>query len=390
MARKGYSVTVNGLVLRWARETIGATEREVAKRVGTTEAVVKNWETGDVKLSLRQLKKLSAFFRRPLAALLLPKPPPEPALPQDFRRLPGKPPGTLSRQAHLVIRKVRRLQTIAAELLDQLGDKEKRFRQPARDPSGDPENIAKEIRVSLGISVDAQKAWSNPQMAFAEWRKAIESQNVLVFQMSFPLEDGRGFSLAHERLPVIVVNQRDAVTARIFTLIHEYAHLLIRVPGICGPELEDVAGDRSADRIEVFCNRLAAAILVPPEDLRDTARALKTSDLLHEARRIAYRVYKVSPQVLLRRLCELGFIPYQAYRQARDAEKTFEEQLPKRVKKPPAHMRCLRELGRPFVSLVLEASDKEIITTRDASDLLSLNLDQLRTLHDALRQPIPR
>lgn len=51
----------------------------------------------------------------------------------------------------------------------------------------------------------------------------------------------RACSLYLDVLPVIMVNGADAVTGRLFSLLHEYAHLLLHTGGMC-----DVVTDQRA------------------------------------------------------------------------------------------------------------------------------------------------
>ena len=85
-------------------------------------------------------------------------------------------------------------------------------------------------------------------------------------------------------VPVVVVNQREVDQAKIFTLFHEYAHLILRRQGIC-LEREDV--DKRA--IESWCNEFAAMFLVPSDAL--TMRTPKRSLSIEDVKRLA-RVFK--------------------------------------------------------------------------------------------------
>ena len=69
----------------------------------------------------------------------------------------------------------------------------------------------------------------------------------------------RGFALADEFAPFVVINPRDAAAARCFTLLHELVHLWLGEPGISG-------GD-PLDPVEVFCNKVASNFLLPDEEL---------------------------------------------------------------------------------------------------------------------------
>ena len=69
-----------------------------------------------------------------------------------------------------------------------------------------------------------------PVRAFDQWREWLESLNISVLKLKIPAGDARGFSLTDGEPSVIVVNSADAERARLFTLFHEYAHLLLDIP----------------------------------------------------------------------------------------------------------------------------------------------------------------
>ena len=71
----------------------------------------------------------------------------------------------------------------------------------------------------------------------------------------------RGFCIAQKPLPVIVVNPKDSPYGRIFTIMHELVHIGLGKSVIQNTELRE---DRPPDNpIEVFCNEVAAEVLVP-------------------------------------------------------------------------------------------------------------------------------
>ena len=91
----------------------------------------------------------------------------------------------------------------------------------------------------------------------------MQDLGILVFQArGAEVDEMRGFSVAEEPMPVIVLNTRDAPNGRVFTLFHEFCHLLLRKGGIC--DLRDRRSHRPEDSaLEVFCNAVAAETLVP-------------------------------------------------------------------------------------------------------------------------------
>jgi hypothetical protein len=90
MPRTSVEVSIAPDVFQWLCSTSGWPVADIAKRIETPEHVVRKWcdGQGPVILPLRKVERLSSAFKRPLAAFLLTKVPDEPALLQDFRKLP--------------------------------------------------------------------------------------------------------------------------------------------------------------------------------------------------------------------------------------------------------------------------------------------------------------
>jgi len=257
-----FSVDVNPAVLRWARESSGFSVPYIAERFGRSEKVVAGWESGRPQPTWTDLCRLAKLYRRPIASLLLPAPPDESPLPADYRTLPdGK--KALSPRSRLVIRTVRWLSGRLRELREQLG-RQSRFSRMGLRLSDDAEEVGRRVRERFGIAIDEQTRWQTANDALRAWRTATERQGIFVFQFRMPIDEIRGFSLLEEQTPIIVLNETDAVAARIFTLFHEYAHLGMAEPGVCLPE--EGPGD-AVGSIETFCNRFSAAFLVPSRDL---------------------------------------------------------------------------------------------------------------------------
>ncbi len=242
--------------------------------------------------------------------------------------------------------------------------------------SDDAEKLAVRERDRLGISVDVQLQWNNPNEAFRVWRSALENVNILVFRMSFPVEEARGFTLPGNWLPTIVVNGADAIQARIFTLLHEYCHLLLDTAGICLPKEAAAANGDQAQ--EVFCNHFAGAFLVPKD-------ALIRESSGQTAEQLASR-FKVSRHVVLRRMLISNLISAGEYQSTVGKwAKQAKDNPPRKgagFELPPE--KCVREHGRRFVSLVVEAKRQKLITYSDVSEMLGIRLKHLGKVHALL------
>ena len=83
---------------------------------------------------------------------------------------------------------------------------------------------------------EEQRRWTGDYGPLNAWIAAFEARGVLVFQTGdIALEEMRGFTLAERRLPVIVLNAKDAPRGRILTLMHELTHLMLGQDGVCDP-----------------------------------------------------------------------------------------------------------------------------------------------------------
>ena len=388
MPRKSLEVNVKPKVLIWARESIGRTIEDVATRLNVSEKLVEMWESGEKNPTLNQVKTLSTYYKRPLAVFFLTEPPKESPLPKDFRTLPGEGVLPISPKTRLAIRRARRLQALTKELKGEFHTDI--VRNIGRVTlSKDPENLAIKIRKLLNISTQAQFSWEKHTDALDQWKKSIENLNVLVFQMSMPLEELRAFSLTDGDIPVIILNTKDTVTARIFSLWHEFGHLLLKKGGICDPirvEMWEfnkrIVSSGEIRAVETFCNHFAGSILVTKDDLlnHDNVKGERSPRVWssRDLGRIA-KDFNVSQEVILRRLLIFGRTSRKYYQRKHEEWETKAKKELERKKggrrDPPKE--CLQQNGTPFVSLILESYRNDKITCSDVADYLDIHLKYL-------------
>ncbi len=381
MAKKSLEVDTSPAIIKWARESGGFSVKEVAKKLKTSKENYEKIETGKKNPTYRQLEILANCFKRPLAIFFLPEPPEEPSIAASFRILP-KSEEYLSKELRLAIRKARYYQSIANQLIKDLGIDIK-LKIPSVSINDDPIIIARKERERFGISIDKQLEWQNAYSAFNEWRSTVEQLNVLVFQYRFPLQSARGFSLMDKVPPVIVLNQSDNVLARIFTLFHEYGHILLESPEIYAEEEEISANNLE---VETWCNRFSSEFLVPESVLRDDMdfqNFLKSQQLseLPEILKSLSKKFKVSRYAVLTKVRSLNLISQSDYES--EKAKLKQEPIPAKGKvfiKPP--QKCIHEKGKKFVSLVLQSKERGLITTADIVEYLSVKLKHLNKIEE--------
>lgn len=367
---KSITVDVEPGVLRWLRESAGWELDEVRSRIKTSAGNVKAYEEGWKKPTLKQVVEMSRAFRRPLAAFFLPEPQKEESLPDDYRMLPDKK-DVFDKKTILAIRKARNLQNISRELSRNIKYETKPGIKKAALTSN-PWEIAGKIRDEFELTNEKQIKFKNAYNLFNYLRDIIEDMNIIVFQIPMPVEDARGFTLADETPAVIVVNTKDTIEARLFSLIHEFAHIILGETVIDLPEpLLETRGD-----IEEWCNKFASSFLLPEETAKKIFEEHRENLTATKTLNAASRKYKVSKALLLLRMYKSDYITQEKYRETLDRYKPEEMPLKEKKEKKaggiPSDKKRLSEVGTKFVSLVANNFDRNLITYGDALNYLSI------------------
>ncbi|HMJ64849.1 MAG TPA: XRE family transcriptional regulator [Candidatus Binatia bacterium] len=369
---------VKPALLIWARDRAGLPLEEAASKAGIESEQLRRWERGHDRPSISQLRKLGQIYKRPLAVFFLSEPPQGFDPQSEFRRLPGLTPQTESPALRLALRTALFRREAARELYERLNEPITECRVAA-NPNEDEELVGERVREALGITWEAQLNWPvQPPHYFAlnTWRSAVERQGVLVFQTGdVELTEMRGTSIPHGPLPAILLNNNDAPLGRVFTIIHEFVHILLANGGHRTSAMEGrwLPEDRLLERVS---NRFAAAALMPKREFLAEASnhpaAFAGDD--EGLKRFANRI-KVSPEAILRRLLSLHRVSPSTYRQKRQAWQRRSWYSPSLTAGGPSiQVRRVAEIGRPFIALVLEGYQRNAVSSSDVADYLGVQL----------------
>jgi Zn-dependent peptidase ImmA (M78 family) len=171
--------------------------------------------------------------------------------------------------------------------------------------------------------------------------------------------------------------------------LHELAHVALGQSAI---ENDEEAGDAlsKSDRVvERFCNRVAAAVLMPREALLAEAivvtKQQRNTRWSNEEILALARHYGVSREALLLRLVELGRADvafYQAMRRefARQREETEE---PEATGFAPYRYQVLGHLGRGFARLVLQGYHNNRLSLSTVSGYLGVQAKYVPSIERA-------
>lgn len=360
-------------VLVWARETMGLPLDPAAKKLGIKPATLSKMETGESPVAMSKLRQMAKVYDRPLVAFFLPQPPIEQDTIPDFRVLPEHESRSWSPALHAAYRRVRGQRQIALDLAatddEPLPIIDMHLRQ-----SDDEEQAGFEVR-----------AWLNPPPLRVRdpydvlngWVRLIEEKGVLVTQVSdVSIAEMRGFSIGEHPLPAIAINGSDVPRGKLFTLVHELVHTLLRRSALC--DLEDAPApaslDPSAQRLEWYCNAVAAAILMPRDALLrepTVTSATDRSEWTDEELSDLAGKFGVSPEAMLLRLVTLGCASRAFYRERRPLFlQRYREQRKTSKGFLTYYSEQSRNLGRRYITTVWRAHERGDISDPDLSTYL--------------------
>ena len=260
---------INPDVLKWAIDESGYSARDIAESLEVDDAMLAAWVAGESGPTQGQFTKLAKKLRRPKSIFFLPRVPEASGLPAALRRAVGRTQRDLNAREVLWVRRARGLQ----RLLSLLERDQRRVPAsvPRLSPDEDPVVAGAQLRAWLDVTVGQQLEWASVRDAFDAWRDAVELRGVIVMELQLGSDGLRGFALADEYAPLVAVNTHENMQARMFTLLHELAHLASETAKAClGIALD-------ADRTERWCDGVASAAVLPRDTLRDAVEELSGS-----------------------------------------------------------------------------------------------------------------
>jgi Zn-dependent peptidase ImmA (M78 family)/DNA-binding XRE family transcriptional regulator len=371
-------------MLAWSRRRLNADPKRAAKAAGTRLGIYQQWENGEKRPTIKQLYKVAKFFKRPVSHFYLDEPPAEPEPRLEMRRVFGGTPVTDSFEFARQVQECTRRREITLDLYEVLGETAPALPDPFT-LHDDPEEIGRFARFDLlDIGPDTQTGWRSRYEALRGWRNALEDIGVLSFQMSgVAMDEARGFALGTRPLPVAAFNSNDSVQGRIFTLMHEFAHILLGASSLHARS--PMEGDDDTER---WCNRVAAAILIPKHHLMDLKRVRNHGRhgiwQARDVEEISHR-YWVSPSAVLRRLDTFERIAqhnFEALREQFDARRPS----PAETSRGGGNFynNQLAQLGLLLPRLAFRSFYANQISAGDLSAIMGTKVDNLGTFEEKI------
>lgn len=376
---------INPEVLAWARETAGLDREKASKalaiggsRVPGAE-MLRRYETGEKEVSRTILTKMAAVYRRPLLVFYLPHPPAPAERGEDFRTLPEELRIESKGPLDALVRDIYVRQDLVKNVLQDVEEAFSRDYVGSLDPSTSPEDAAAYLQYVIGFDLSTFRRCAKPEDAFAYLRTLIEKLGAFVLLMgnlgshhtNIPVEAFRGFALADKIAPFIVVNDQDSPAARSFTVLHEFAHILLGATGLSGSHAEQ--------SVERYCNDVSSLLLLPPADLLQHDWHAENNDVLVMKIAGFARNINVSGSLVAYRLFTSGVITQHTwsltskkFREMWAAQKAAAKDGRDGLGGPSYYVVKRHKLGGAIVSLVNRTMREGAITATKAGRVLGV------------------
>ena len=307
-------VDVNHEMLAWARKAAGLKIEDAVKLLGlrdTQRASARDklltFESGQKPPSRSLLLDMAKRYHRPLLTFYLESPPREENYGVDFRS-PSQRNAQQDAQVRALIRDIKARQSMVKSLLQDEDDTPP-LSFIGSEQGREPERLLQALQNLLGVSCQEYRAQNNPRNALKLLRQQAEKAGIFVllrgdlgsYYTSMKPDIFRGFALADDIAPFVIINHYDSIPAQSFTLLHEIVHLLLGKTGVSGSYMNNT------NPVEILCNNVAGNFLLPtseiknvglsPKDemqnLRDKIGKFATQNKLSSTM-IAYRAYQNS------------------------------------------------------------------------------------------------
>ena len=209
-----------------------------ALAAGVQAEQFERWETGDGLPTFRQAQNIAQALHAPFGFFFLPQAPVEEPLLPDLRTVGGRPVGSPSVDLLETVKQALQRQAWYIEYQQEQGAAALPFVAKFKLDAS-TQAVAADIRAMLGVALEqGQRRWDDYQRALIQ---GAEKAGVLVMRSGMvgnnthrklDVSEFRGFAISHALAPVVFINAADAPTARLFTLMHELAHIWFGSSGI--------------------------------------------------------------------------------------------------------------------------------------------------------------
>ena len=258
--------SINRENLRIARENMGLDAKSASKKISqSSKTLVVEWENGGLLPSWSQVEKLAKLYNVPELLFFSNE------LLQKNKMIPDYRVGINDEndeQVKKLINLVISRQKWLEKFLKSEGYTKNRL-QGSGSNIRTPKELARFISEKLGINLSDIKELTRRKDALNYLIEKAESRGIFVGKTvsyhRLEADNLRGLFISNDYCPFIVLNRRDALSAQIFSFVHELAHFFRKSDAVSN-SLEFRSTVRNVSPEEIFCNKVAVELLLPEQD----------------------------------------------------------------------------------------------------------------------------
>ncbi len=298
---------------------------------------LESWHYGEKMPTFNQVEKVSKATGIPLGYFFLQTPPIEDVSLIEFRTVDSASLGTPSRNLMDTMHDMGQIQDWVRDYLISEGGSPLTFVGELKTQLNTMK-FAQRVREILGIKRDWYTACKTAAESFNFIRTAMSNAGTIVMMSgivgnnthrSLDIDEFRAFAVVDEYAPLIFINSNDSTNGKLFSLLHEFAHLCIGENSLFNDR--DGTGTQ-VKTTETLCNAVAAEILVPYQSFMDAWNAVDDKNTHEENIKLLSERFKCGITVIARRAYDGNRISYDEYKKIAQLAITLYNEARKRKK----------------------------------------------------------
>lgn len=306
------SINIDPNVLDWVFKNTSKTfENQKAFQI------LEQWRIGEKAPTFNQVEDISKVLHVPFGYFFLRQPPQEDHSLLQYRTVQNERFETPSRELVDTIHAMTSVQDWMHEFVKKTeGQPVRVVGSGGHDASVDA--LANRIRSDLDLPTNWYEMTKDADESFKLLREKCEAAGIIIMmsgivgnntRRSLNIEEFRAFTLVDEFAPLIFINATDTMNGRLFSLVHEMAHVWVGQNSVFNGINFNL---KENGYIEVKCNAVAAEIIVPRVNFQQIWGTSKNPDINKTVCQLA-RIFRCSTTVIARRAFDYKYIEKQEY-----------------------------------------------------------------------------
>lgn len=192
----------------------------------------------------------------------------------------------------------------------------------------------------------------------------------------------RAFALVDDQAPLIFINSNDSTNGKIFSLLHEFAHICLGENSLFNDRFSSAT---NVSKVETLCNALAAEILVPKSIFLTEWNKHSTAKNNEEIIEVLAKWFKCGTTVIARRAYDQGLIDYSTYLKiAKTAVQLYLDHKAKNSGGGDYYRTATSRIDRRFFNLLIGSVHEGRTLYSDAFRLTNTNRSTFATLAEKM------